>query len=773
MRKLIALGAICLLLLIPFSTSVAGAETKNADLFTQAEFASSQLAGLYTRQIVKQGDTLYAYLNNAAVYSWGISDSIPHSFCQLPEFPEPVSTAYCNLESEAKAKWDESVSFLATGDNALWGVNVFAGKIGKITEDGIQWDERQLDVARLMPDGYAWPLRVVSAFVTNNTLYTYVALDNGPYPQNNYEMLTFDLTSGSCKVVDIKNAQGVCAYKFGTVLLLYSTNENTWIINVMDLATGIITDSPFHSFPSAIDKPIGGLAFDPVSDRLFFTAKNQVWGAAEGEPYMPMAFVPVPEIVGEAIAFTLEDGRYALFYGCLYVRGVDEIAEATDTLHLQGCIDQTIYESFASENPNIPVDFSYEILSPDEIVQALVTGDQTSDLYAVIVNHTFKSIVQKGYTADLSSSAVLSTDIQAMYTNIQRVITDQTGNPVAYPYMLLLSHWQVNEALWRYIFGDEPIPSTFDQFMDAMVLWENTYADEYPEINFSGNFDHAYWVRTIVNAFAQQYGQTDSPLDLTSPILRSVLEKLEQVRDIRKKYGRNIDFIADGEFFPFPDIFIIAGFNNVLLDPIESQPHLEENSFEDAQDGMYIDMPALVFREGAQPLVPGEMIVWFVNPYSQHKELAIRYLEHAARMENNFRVFYATHPDANEPLAYEGYAQSIQEKESHRDELKALLNEADGDQRVAIENALVSVENWLSNTEKEKWIISEKAIAHYRAFAPFIRFFEDNTYITPQGSAMLQQLDSLYQRYANGTISLDNFISELDRKMGMLYLESK
>lgn len=144
--------------------------------------------------------------------------------------------------------------------------------------------------------------------------------------------------------------------------------------------------------------------------------------------------------------------------------------EESATLHIQGCMDQTIYESFAGEHPNSSVEFSYQILSPDEIVQSLVIGDQTADLYAAFAYHTFTAIVNKGYVAELNSSTILSTDIQAMYPNIQRAITNQSGNPVAYPYQLLLGHWQVNEALWQTVFGGVALPQTYGQFMDAMVL---------------------------------------------------------------------------------------------------------------------------------------------------------------------------------------------------------------------------------------------------------------------------------------------------------------
>jgi len=774
MKKLVALTAVCYLLFMFLSITVTGAEAQSTEVFTQAQFKSAQgSSDPRARQIVMLGDTLYAYLDDASVYSWHISESTPRLFCQLPELPQSTSTAYCNLQSDAKAQWDQSVSFLVTGENALWGVNVFTGMIGKMSAEGIQWRDVPLDATQFMPDGHPWPLRVVNAFVSSSTLYVYIAMDNGEYPQNNYQMLAFDMTSGTCSVLDIKNAQGICVYKPGTILLLYPRGESIWSVDEMDLSTGTISASVFQTFSSAGDKPIGGLAYHPVSEHLLFTFQSQVWGATEGEAYAPMAFVPVPDIEGETIAFALKDGRYALFSGCLYVRNLEALSTVPDTLRIEGCVDQTIYDSFSRENPNIPVDISDHLLSADEIAQALVNGDQTADLYATFADHTFRAIVKKGYAADLSSSSILSTDILSMYPTIQHVITDDAGNPVAYPYTLLLDHWQVNETLWLQIFGDRPVPTTYDQFMDAMISWESTYADEYPEINFSEDFDHAYWVRKIINAYAQQYGKPGSPVTINSPELRSVLGKLEQVRNIRNNNGRNIDFMSDGEFMAYPDIFITAGFNNVLLDPVDPSSQMTIESSDDLGEGIYTDMAALVFEEGEQSLIPGQMIVWFVNPYSQHKDLAIQYLECAAQMNNNPRTYYATHPDINKPLEREGYEASVQEMEKRRDELQEALKGAEGAERSSIEENLTDVENELANQEKRKWAISEKAITNYRPFASSISFFEDNPYITPDGSSMLHQLEGLYRRYAHGLASLDDFLKELDEKMRMLYLEGE
>lgn len=93
-------------------------------------------------------------------------------------------------------------------------------------------------------------------------------------------------------------------------------------------------------------------------------------------------------------------------------------AQENKTLFIQGAEDPTIYQSFIEENPDVAVHFSGGMLSPDRISQAMVTNDETADIYAVNADNTFKKAVEKGYVAKLSDSLILSENIKEMYSNM-------------------------------------------------------------------------------------------------------------------------------------------------------------------------------------------------------------------------------------------------------------------------------------------------------------------------------------------------------------------
>lgn len=774
MRKKLAVVVVVLLFFMSLSGKATEAREKSAVLFSPEQLASLQgEAGLYTRRIVMLDDVLYAYLSNAKVYAWRTGEVEPALFCQLPEIPKATMTVYESLDSVTKAQWGQMVSFLAAGNGTLWGVNVFNGKMGEITAEGIQWHDVLLDIESLWPDDSRWPLRVASAFAENNNLYAYVALDNAAYPRNNYIMLVFDLTDGSCKELEIHNAQSICVYKPGEILLLHITDEGIGTLSVMELSTGSINTSLFQPILDIENEPVGGLVYNKGTNRLFFTTKDQVWVGKEGESYVPTAIVPVSDAVGDAAAFILKDGRYALFSDSLYLRTAGDSTQTFDELLITGAMDPGIYNSFSRENPNVHVTFSGEMLSSDTISKALVTGDDTADVYAVFADSTFKAAVRKGYAASLGDSTILTEDIKTMYPHIQQVITDDSGVPVAYPYSIMLLHWQINDTLWQRVFGQKPHPTTYDQFLDAMLLWESNLADEYPDLGFTGDFDHVYWIRAVVNAFAQQYGHAESSLKFSNPTLIGVLEKLERVRDARKANGRSTQFLKDGGFVPKADIFITFGGNNVLQDPDAIRPLESYEQDGLVMEGVYQVMPTLVFVEGEDSYIPGAMIVWFVNPFSPRKALAISYLEYAAKKEYNILTYYATHPEANEPVENQGYQQRLHEMEGNIEKLNELLKSTEGADLSNVESNLKLAQTMLTNQKLTRWRISENAIRIYRALVPSIRFFEDNPYVIPDRSRMLDQLENLFQRYADGNIFLDDFLSELDSKMRLMYLEGQ
>lgn len=450
--------------------------------------------------------------------------------------------------------------------------------------------------------------------------------------------------------------------------------------------------------------------------------------------------------------------------------GADSAIEAK-TLHLVGCMDDTIYHRFLEDHGDVSVTFAYDLLTPEEIAQRMMLKDDSADLYATWMDYRFRSLVRKGYVADLSASSLIAEDIATMYPQIQQALTDGQGKPIAYPYQIYLRQWQVNRTLWREIFGDRPLPRTYDELMDAMLLFERDYAEQYDDVDFAGNFDRAAWVQMLVNAYVEQYGREGEPLTLDAPVLRQVLEKFEQVCDLRRQYQRNMDYLEDTEFIPKTDLFISAGYLNILMDA--PSPERLEMTYEEMPGGVYETLPVLLFEEDMETKIPARMMVWFVTPYARNRALAIQYLEYLARASDS-RTAYGTHPDRNEPIPYEHYASQHESLTQQLRELEATMEkELSQESLDAVQLQMENVQYRLSILEQNRWSISKAAIEAYRKIAPQLCFFEENPYVMPVGSKSesFDQVESVYRMYAQGRIDLGMFLQNLTAKMNAIYME--
>ena len=76
----------------------------------------------------------------------------------------------------------------------------------------------------------------------------------------------------------------------------------------------------------------------------------------------------------------------------------------------------------------------------------------------------------------------------------------------------------------------------------------------------------------------------------------------------------------------------------------------------------------------------------------------------------------------------------------------------------------------VDNKENRRWLLSAGQIESYRAIASQIRFFETSRLLT---EAAAQQIERICRRYADGQISLDLFLSELDNTAHLIHSEAQ
>lgn len=742
------------------------------DVFTQVNSDGGKITEIV--QTVFWNDAIYIYFDNGNMYRWPLNQEKAELFCTLPQMVSAYvakNEGYLSLDEETQRALGETISHVAIGEHFLWGWNVFSGNVGEIDSSGIHWTHTPIDVSTLLQENDLWPMRIVHAFVQNDTLHALIALDNTDYPDNNYNWFSSSLLTGESRMIKLPKIKGSCQYIDGKVLLLQHDDDTAWSFCEMNLATHEIRPLELQ-VPSHTQ--MGGLAYLSSPDVIAFIADGQLWTSESGKAFMPVSPISIPDIVGEIPAGISSQGIYFIEDGEFYFEDIFAEPASYRRLSLKGVMQDQAYERFVADNPEVVVTLDYEAALSENIAQIIASGDTNTDIYEVIVDNTFEELKGKGFAALLNQSDILTSDVKRMYPAVQCVLSDKKGNPVAYPITFSLGNWSIHHGYWEFVFGNLPPPETYEEFIDAMLLWELEYADEFPEIDFLMNFDHEYLVTTLINTYAQIYGRQDKPLDLANSCLPTLLQKLDRVVQIRSQKGKHVKFITDDELYLMkPWIIHDFGFSAPLLDWSIEYSVSESSLVYGINPENFSLLDPLVFYDGEEPLCHGKLYVRFINPNTKNFDLALKYLEYSADKDSDPRTYISLHPNENEPILWPSFLQEEKAKETKKSELAEMLKTAEGENKKAIEDELASLDRWFAFAETEKWRVSPNAIEEYRKIAPSIRFFEDSIYVAPSGSKLEEQLKGVYGQYVSGKMDRSIFLKTLDQKMQMIYAENK
>lgn len=753
-------------------------DTFDAAYMEEYGLCDSNGTRLYFQSMDWDGTTCYGYLTDMSVYACPVEGE-PQKICTLPDAPENFESYEGNLTEEQIAQLYETVTYITAYQGTLYGYNVYSGGWGVIDENGIHWKDNQLNFSCLFHVERFYPDLVLRSFMMDGMLATLVNVqdDDGYYY---YAIETFDLASGESRQYPIEGLCGACRGAQGELICLLTDedymNYSLCRINVFTGETSDI-DIPVN-IETTMEDSLGGLAYHEETNAIYLSANSRVYRSLNGGDFEPFALVPTQYVVSYTRGWALSDGRYAMLSNGMHVRA--ESHETAQELVYAG-YTQALYR-YAEAHPDIVVTGN-DWLSGDELIEALMKQDDTVDIYVTYADYTFENIKRQGYAASLSASEVIRNDVSQLYEEIQDVICDENGDIVAYPGDI--DYWvtKVNLNYWHKFWPDRPEPTTFDEVLDAWIDWEENLADEYPGVSFYVySFEYDYLVQAFVQTYARQHDDGEF-LNLDTPELRSVLEKLKQVRDIRLKNGRSCDGRPDSgvddEGGNGGSIFYITVYDAMRDINTEYQPTSDDYLYGELKSDLTV-MP-LTIEKDAQKHTEGRMTVYIINPYARHKADAIQFLEELVQdvslsTDMGDKTYYVIHPNENEPLEDPHYEDNRAFREMRRDEYKKALEEAQakGEDTEELESNYQYYVDWLAD-ENKRYSISEATIRNYRdMIAQYpLSFSSKSPYVSVSGSDTLDVLESACERYAEDSITLDAFLQEVTSKVKMIYMENQ
>ena len=598
--------------------------------------------------------------------------------------------------------------------------------------------------------------------------YLYVLLFDYETTQDwgNNQLMKISLTDGSATRLTQDYLCGLAMTSEGLVGLYrdWSNYEAPPALVAVDKDTAALT-----TLATLEANDASGLTWDPATGYLYTVTGTQLLRYRSGMAQPEMCGYLLPGINAEACAIVngqylcgiwANDGEY------IASTSIDPAKLPTRVLRLVNYGDSDILYAFCKAHPEIAVtDPDSYAYTAEDISQEMLSGGNSVDVYAMFLpNGAFTALRDKGYVADLSSSKALTDFVGRMYPQFSRMLFNNDGKLIAFPLQVQASCMGYFPAVLEKVgLTVDDLPASIEGLMDFILMWQEDYAEEYPEILLFG--DYAYNLdqqvfSLIFNQRVVDCAAAGEPLTFNTPEMRAILTKWEQLRSTLQELSQEIDgnasvvYASDGE-----------GINQLFTTYADPMP--QRYGHDPQWDGvpMYLSL-----TEGSEPYLSANMAVSFINPNSPNQDLAMLWLEfYAEHMSLDEQI--AMLPDVNEPMEYMYYQQNLESIQESIANMEASLAEADEADKAMYEENLTWMREELADTEARRWAISEEDIAAYRELAPQLIVADSADFLSSSTDGA-NEASKLMQRYMDGQIGAEQFIRELDRIIQMMQMEN-
>lgn len=567
---------------------------------------------------------------------WAYDDAAPEQVGNLPvttrEMFENYTKLYSELPASNRSQIDETVTILAEDEGTLYALNHYSGKIGIVANSGLQWNGR-FDASPFHLDNGENASKN-GALVMNHKLY--VLLDCVGQATN--LILEIDLKSGQTRKLLAPQAYRMAAYD-GQILLICVDNNDYATLKKLDTATAQLSD--LHIQLPASE----ALAYDAATHTIYVANQNGIYTSQNGEAFQRKADVTTDYFSGDAVV--TQNGQYVFSNSGIWVMALPSDSADSNLDSNMLCVrlhgsDPNLQSMFSSAYPSVQLDWlEDENMTAADIGDHIRGGDKNTDIFSVKVDSAFGSLVHKGYASPMKNEDILRS-VERMYSILADCLKDDQGNVIAYPWDIdVHGMWEVNDMLWQKYFGDADYPATWQAFFSRMLEFE-TMENEDKDL-FLMYWDYEWMIKQVLTSFIVSREQAGIPVDFTDNALIDALTMLSQVRKIL--LDRGVETYDEAEIFWMSEVM---GEHSIFYPGQAYSSH-------SAYMGLNNALLPFTFAEGDSPVYQGGMRVLIVNPLSQRKELAERFIALLSQQKYNPMHWYLLHTDAVEPFDQRPY----------------------------------------------------------------------------------------------------------------------
>ena len=425
-------------------------------------------------------------------------------------------------------------------------------------------------------------------------------------------------------------------------------------------------------------------------------------------------------------------------------------AEETVTLHVsewEYVMLSDKLDAFSAQYPHIRVEAAAGAVN--SIEEDIISGAGV-DIYNVSAAGVYEQIVSKGYALPLDN-----TDLLAKGNRLIPALQDvcfRDGALYALPNQLTLNHWTLDETGWLNAgYTLDEIPATLSEFLARYEDWIDRCGDFSDTYYFEGG-TLEYLTGVLVRQYIAGHENAEAPVTFDDAF-RQALRALEEARPLFEADRERMEALMNSGGYVWPLIFNYAiGFGYEGLDSHEARPLM---------------IPAL--NADVPPFTEGDAFLYFVSARTKHPKEA-QLLLNFMMDQLGGREEYVIYADMNEPVESAWYLERMPQYAAELEQVNEKLKTCAAGERQALEERRTWLEGWLSPDNNSRWEISPRDIAVHESVARNIKV-PTRSLCLAKDSNCYETLQSLITRFADGNMTAESFVDEMERTCRLAFLE--
>ncbi len=710
-------------------------------------------------EVIYTNDAIFLHTMDGSLYKWGKGFKKFKKQADLPFLPEDFEYPIIveDMTDEELENFKHTILRVLSDGDKLYGINAFTGTWAEIKQDGtLIWQKNLLNSALIGEDS---PGRQSAMFIYDGTLYALSEKEEekeDPFPLT-FNLIYINLADGESDMADSENIISAAPYKDGTLLVLVKDFEGGGAslkrFNKNSFTKLNITVPQAESYDA--------LAYDSLKDVIYLAVPGELLVCSDGKNFETLGSMPFEFLPGGTRGGIINGNLYAvsMMDEILLYNTENKAEQEIVRLNLRGnaIIDKQLN---AVSEPNLIINFNSDPITPDEAAKELISKNSFTDIYFMPFNAKTYALIKKGYAADLSSSQIIKDYFNELYPNIKNMLGSKNGAVMAYPVNINISYPSVDLKLFKELFPDEKLPETYGEFVKLMLKYTQENGDAEPQAYFMADTSAKDLLFEIIKSYIRYYEMEDAPLSFDNPELKDILIDIIKIIKLHEASGFTPQQIIGTNISDEdikPELFILK--SGGIAKSFENNGNL---------------MP-FTFTLNQEPHIEAYLNVLIINPYSENKDAAIRLAQSLLKKELDPVTYTYLHPGCNEPIENPFIERDLEgDKETVR-LIQQALDEAvennESEETISLyKYRLQEAQEDVQNTELRRWTLSPRQIAKFRRIEKYIKYYENSKLLSEQA---LSQFKNICERFADGQLTLELFIDEMNSTAKLIFNEQQ